>query len=48
MKITTTYAILWIAVSSAVIAGLYFTKNANCLWGFLIPALMGITSIKEK
>lgn len=35
------YAIMWIAVSAAVIAGLYFTRSANCLWAFLLPACVG-------
>lgn len=37
-----TYAIIWIAVSAAVIAGIIITQNANCLWAFLLPALMRV------
>lgn len=41
------YAVIWIAVSAAVVAGLLITKNANCLWAFLIPAMFEI-SVKTK
>lgn len=33
--------VMWITVSVIVVIGLFITKNANCLWGFLIPALLG-------
>lgn len=39
-KIFFAYAIIWVAVSAAIIAGLLITQNANCLWAFLIPALI--------
>lgn len=42
------YAIIWIAVSVAVIAGLIITKNANCLWGFLIPAMFELKVSTKK
>lgn len=37
------YAIMWIAVSAAVIAGMLITKSAWCLWAFLLT-----DSIKSK
>lgn len=40
MKPFTVCAIMWIAVSLGVVTGLYFTKDANCLWTFLLPALV--------
>ena len=43
MKATTAWAIMWIATSIAIIAGMYITKNANCLWAFLLPAGSGLT-----
>lgn len=36
------YSVIWISASAAIIAGLYFTRNANCLWAFFIPAFMKI------
>lgn len=33
-------AVAWIATSVGVVAGVYLTKSAWCLWAFLIPALM--------
>lgn len=32
------YAMAWISTSAAVIAGMYFTKSAWCLWAFVLPA----------
>lgn len=29
---------IWIAVAVAVIVTVFITKNASCLWAFLIPA----------
>jgi hypothetical protein len=43
MKSTTAWAVMWIATSIAIIAGIYITKNANCLWAFLLPAFNGIS-----
>jgi len=40
----TTIAVIWVGVSACVGAGLYLTHNANCLWAFIIPALIGVTS----
>lgn len=37
----------WIATSVAVIAGIFFTGSASCLWAFLIPAMLR-TSSSEK
>jgi len=31
---------VWMSVSATVCTGLYLTHNANCLWAFLIPALI--------
>lgn len=42
----TAYACAWIATGIAVVAGVYITKNANCLWAFLIPACIGCSSSK--
>lgn len=32
------YAMAWISTSVAVIAGMYFTHSAWCLWAFILPA----------
>ncbi len=42
------YAIVWVAVSVAVIVGLIITKNANCLWAFCLPAWFVNLKVKSK
>jgi hypothetical protein len=42
MKPTTAYACMWFATVIGVVAGIYFTKNANCLWTFIIPACVQV------
>ena len=37
------YAMAWISTSAAVIAGMYFTKSAWCLWAFALPACIELT-----
>lgn len=37
------YAMAWISTSAAVIAGMYFTKSAWCLWAFVLPACIELT-----
>lgn len=37
-----TYASAWIATAAAVIAGIYLTGSAWCLWALFIPAMIGI------
>lgn len=32
----------WISTAIVVIAGLYITKSANCIWAMMIPALFTI------
>ena len=44
MKTKSFYAIIWVAVSLAIIAGIFITKNANCLWAFFIPAFISAES----
>lgn len=34
------YALIWVAVAVAVIAGMVITKNLNCLWAFIIPCFV--------
>lgn len=41
------YAMAWISTSAAVIAGMYFTKSAWCLWAFVLPACIELTH-KQK
>lgn len=38
------YAASWISTSAAVIAGLYFTNSAWCLWALLLPAMLSWNS----
>lgn len=35
--------VMWIASAVAVLGATYITKDANCLWGLLIPAMGGFT-----
>ena len=35
------YVTMWIAVAIAVMAGIYLTHSAWCLWGFLLPVAYG-------
>ena len=34
------YTAAWVGTSAAVIAGIYLTGSANCLWALLIPAMV--------
>lgn len=38
------YAAAWISTASAVIAGVYFTGSAWCLWALLLPAMIKVES----
>lgn len=42
MRITTAYAIAWIATAFAVAAGVYYTGEAGCMWAMLLPALLTV------
>ncbi len=42
------YAFCWISVSFAVAVGIYYTKNPNCLWAFLIPACISFSTRDKK
>jgi hypothetical protein len=42
------YAIVWIAVAAAVGYALYVTKDARCLWAFLIPGMINIKQGKNE
>ena len=37
------YAMAWISTSAAVIAGVYLTGSAWCLWALFIPAMIRVT-----
>lgn len=37
------YVVAWISTSAAVIAGMYFTHSAWCLWAFILPACIKLT-----
>lgn len=37
------YAMACVSTSVAVIAGMYFTHSAWCLWAFILPACIKIT-----
>lgn len=42
------YAIMWVAVSAAAVVGLWLTQNPNCLWVFLIPAMVGMKNVTDN
>lgn len=42
------YAMAWLSTAMACIAGIYFTHSPWCLWVFLLPACIKITSGKES
>jgi len=37
-------ASIWVSVSLSISVGLYYTHNSNCLWAFIVPALISISS----
>ena len=41
------YGMAWIATAFAVAVGIYYTKNASCLWAMLIPGFISLTSSKS-
>jgi hypothetical protein len=48
MKLGTAYACAWISAAIAVVAGLYFTRNANCLWALFISAFISISGNEKN
>jgi hypothetical protein len=42
MRITTAYAIAWLATSLAISVGIVVTESLVGLWFFLIPALINL------
>ena len=40
-------AIMWVAVSLAVIVGFLTTKDINCLLGLIIPTFITVLEIKD-
>ena len=41
------YALIWVAVSAAIVAGIYLTGSAYCLLAFLIPATISLVHNKD-
>lgn len=41
------YACAWLATAAAVIAGIYFTESAWCLWALLIPLGISVSTKKD-
>lgn len=41
------FSLMWVSVSAAVSVGIYVTHSPLCLWAFLFPALMRMTSGKD-
>lgn len=42
------YAAAWISTAAAVIAGVYFTGSAWCLWALLLPAMIGVKNSQKN
>lgn len=42
------FALIYIAYSLAIIAAVYITKSAWCLWGFLLMPRLSMKSDKEE
>jgi len=42
------YGLMWLSVSAAVSVGLYVTHSAWCLWAFVLPALIKMSSGNKK
>lgn len=38
------YALVWLSVALAVVAGLYFTKDIRCLWFLVLPLFISVSS----
>lgn len=36
------YGLAWISTAIAVSVGLYYTKEATCLWGFVFPLFISL------
>jgi len=36
------YSMTWIATAIATSVGIYYTKDASCLWAMLIPAMISM------
>lgn len=34
------YAMCWLATAGATAVGIYYTKDANCLWAMLVPTFV--------
>lgn len=48
MKMTTAYAIVWIACSIAISTGIIVTENLTPLWALLIPAMISFSTDDKK
>ena len=44
MRITTAYALMWIALAIAVSVAVYATGNINCLWFLCIGLFVSVES----
>ena len=42
------YGMAWIATALATSVGIYYTKDANCLWAMLIPGMISLNSKGDK
>lgn len=42
------YAAAWISTAAAVIAGMYLTGSAWCLWALLFPVMIKMEHTRER
>lgn len=42
------YGIAWVATALATSVGIYYTKDADCLWAMLIPMMISIKSSNKN
>lgn len=48
MRMSLTALAIWGSTAAAVIAGMYYTGSAWCLWAMFIPALVKISARGSK
>ena len=42
------YGLAWLSTAIATSVGIYYTYSAWCLWAFILPACINISSSKEE
>lgn len=42
------YGLAWLSTAIATSVGIYYTHSAWCLWAFILPACIKISTSKDK